>query len=477
MSTSNEPLPDLSRLGFDLEKSFAPAWAKETTPTDPRREEKFQRFAEHEEPREFHKNRPAKRGGDFRKKSGSGPGEKRDFRGKPGSRNDRSDHRHQSSQPREHREPPAGLTGWKVRFLPEEKAIPAVAKQIRSSLRAYALFDVARLFLGAPDRYSVELVRDGGPCLWLCPMDSTLWSAREGAITHALELGKERFYRQESVEIEGPKGNFPVIARCGFTGALLGPPNHHDYQTTLREHHRTKLSNVSYDRFHSRIEMVRDEALIAEWKAQRSSVLQWIPLSSGDNAEAEAIRDFSKLKQHFLENHSESAVQEVMERVTLPGAAAQSGDPVLAQFLRNEWQNLQRFPLPLANTIGRRLGETGMQIFKTRENITYVGSARPKYLDREQNPVSAGVAAILDCLLGSRQTARTEQWKALLSVGKAANETSPPGGEETAARPWFLADLMWLLQEGYVVDYHGKNLVVTPRPEKKPQNPVAPVAE
>ena len=95
--------------------------------------------------------------------------------------------------------------------------------------RSYPIFDLARLSLGGPERYhatftvkpevtQIELVE--------CRADHSLWLSMNEAVRH-FSNGPlfSRYYKKEVIEVEPPKGNFTVIAVCGLSGELLGPPN------------------------------------------------------------------------------------------------------------------------------------------------------------------------------------------------------------------------------------------------------------
>ena len=59
-----------------------------------------------------------------------------------------------SPRTREHREPPP-LPEINVSLVPDEKGVESLARQIRTTGRAYPLFDIARLILERPERHSV----------------------------------------------------------------------------------------------------------------------------------------------------------------------------------------------------------------------------------------------------------------------------------------------------------------------------------
>ncbi|GAB4175856.1 MAG: hypothetical protein Fur0032_15680 [Terrimicrobiaceae bacterium] len=277
--SDNSPL-DLTALGMDLAASFQPSWAKTSPGPSP--------FADHpgEDPRtrtdrprrDFPKGSPRKDGGkpdrrDGRRSLGDkrGPGGK----GKPGNKGDR--HPRSGDQPAQQRPEPQ-LPGWEVVFSPDPRGMEGVAKQIRASAKAYPLFDLARLVLAGPERYNVTLKPSGDQAapLFLFQPDQTLWTSESAAVRHAVHSSLDRFYRREFVEVGAPKGSFAFVAEC--EGVLLGPPNHHEYQSRLRKLHAEKFSRMPFDAFKSRVRMLRDEVSINRWKESVSRQEVFYPL-------------------------------------------------------------------------------------------------------------------------------------------------------------------------------------------------------
>src|SRR5947209_3475429 len=136
-------MSDVSDLGLDLESLFQPAWAKGKTEAN-----RFEKFTGNEGVK------PERRGGD-RFGGGGRPGPRRDSMGMGGGRPGgdrprpggnrpggkfgdrkkpfgRRDDRGESRDPRRERpEPPAPLPEITVTFLPDEKGVEQLARQIR----------------------------------------------------------------------------------------------------------------------------------------------------------------------------------------------------------------------------------------------------------------------------------------------------------------------------------------------------------
>ncbi|HVE17277.1 MAG TPA: hypothetical protein VNB29_11105, partial [Chthoniobacterales bacterium] len=157
--------------------------------------------------------------------------------------------------------------------MPDRHGVDGLAKQIKTSAKAYPLFDLARLVLEKSERYLVGFRRsvETATPLFQLKSDGSLWLSESEAVAHALATQMDKFYRRERIAVDPPKGTYPFVAVCGMSGVLLGPPNYHDYQSKLIRLHAEKFASMSFEAFKSRIRMERDEALIEKWKEEQSA--------------------------------------------------------------------------------------------------------------------------------------------------------------------------------------------------------------
>jgi hypothetical protein len=463
MSDTPSSPADLAGLEIDLTQSFVPAWAKETDATG-----RISRLAEKEERRGDRPDRFGARDGKRRDDRGprSNRGPARDGQrgggGKGGKRPDfhsrGRDDRHAGSNVR----PEPVLAGWKLQFLPDLRGIEGVAKQIKAGGKTYPLFDLAWLILENPARYRVEFRRaeESSPALYQLKTDGSLWLSAGEAISHALEQHRDKFYRRERVAMEPPKGSYPFVAVCGMSGVLLGPPNYHDYQAKIRKLHAERFSHVPFETYKSRIRTERDEASVAKWKEEQSWKDEFFAVETPEGAEPVKVGSVTDLERHFRETHAAAQVVAIGEKMVVPGpAVTQASAPAVRQLVRRVFEELKRFPLPLAHVVARQLTSKGLHVFKAHKNLTYVSGARPRYLDRTITPVSDGVKSILDYVETSSHIARPDQWKAIVALYAGI-----PGTEaerETAAA----ADLSWLIREGHLIDYARRGLEAARKPK------------
>ena len=653
MSDESNAPADLSNLGIDLSQMFRPSWTTETAGASDATARLAAKFDEGDRPprgdRHDRQGRPGGRGprrdgerGPRREgprnsgPSNAGPrnagprgnggqggnagqgGEGRDRGPRPEGRRDGQagggrgrDDRRGARDPRERRpEPPQQpvLEGWKLDLVSEEPAIEGIAKQVRSRAKAYPLFELARLILQLSDRYSVKLTPESDQTVGLFRVkrDGSLWTSRKEAVNHLLAKHLGQFYRKSSVATEPPKGAFTVVAQCGMSGVLLGPPNHHEYTSRVISLHTSRFKNMPFEVYKSRIRMVRDESLIEQWKSEQSTKTIYIPMTPGseneapaaeepavaptaesgitteavasteiaegtetpvsgeitpaaaseesataeapagepapesaesDAAEPEAVAEqevaaeavaeegtapaaseegglsLEQATAHFQEHHAENEVEAAEGEITLSGRAAlHDSTQLLRELLLKNLREMDRFPLPLAQAIGKELTGRGLQLFKSHKKIIHVSMARPRYLDRETTPIGENFRAILEYLEAHPNQRRDKQWSALLALRTETAETAAPAvneGSEAAAavitetaatadtapesapdaiqapetaaassatpdaetmkkREQALgADLLWLLHQGHVIDFAMGNLQAATRPAPK----------
>lgn len=231
---------------------------------------------------------------DFRG-GGSGEGDRRDFRG--GDRRD--------SGPMERG--PYISPFFTMTCYPEDAGFSALVKAVRASCRTFQLFEITKAVLEKDERFVVVIQRkparagggEGGDAapesadaktapIYMAMPDHLPFETEEAAIAHVMTNHLGVFFRTEEVEIDAPKGNFPIINKCTITGELLGPPNYHRYQQILQQHHAAKLGRMSFERFRERIESVRDPEVVAQWLAKMKKATRYTWVYGQKPAVAEA---------------------------------------------------------------------------------------------------------------------------------------------------------------------------------------------
>jgi hypothetical protein len=483
---------------LDLEKLFLPAWAQE--PASAKQYANYQGGGEDRSDRRDRRGgpRPPRRDGGMggpggprgNRPQGNRPGERRGPGAGPGREGGRGQQFGQGrrdfdrGEPRERRETPPPMPEINVALTPDEKGVESLARQIKVTARAYPLFDIARLILQKPERYSVAFSvkknAEGKAIqpLFLCALDDTLWLSEDEAVQHVLNKHFGTFYQAERTATEPPKGKYTFVAQCGMSGVILGPPNYHDYQNQLRKLHAERFSRMPFDAFKSRVRIVSDEAVVKKWIEDRSFKTEFVALNVPEPLRLDSREAVEK---HFRETHKENIIKPV-ESHTLGGVAARNlRSPSLTWLVRQSWEDQKRFPLQLATTLSQQFASLGLQFFKVNKTVTHVSVARPHFLDLETTPVSEGVKRIVDFINAHSKTTRRKLMEALapapapktvIDISPAGVEAAPqqppapaePSAEQTAV----ISDLHWLIHQGHVIEFADGRLETAKKPVPKP---------
>jgi hypothetical protein len=479
------PLLDLSAL------DFRPSWAKESASPGaapaPRREDP--RPPRPEGPRGPRPDRPP--GRDFNRRPPPGR-DRQGFRGPPSRDKFRG-------PPRDERPaPPENPFPWlRIAFTATNAAVETVVQQVRHTGKTFSLFDIARILLRNPASYTIDLTSAPKPPegpFHVVKADGSVWLSATAAARHLLRSKLDEFYRAETVEVEPPKGNFSVVAVCGMSGTLLGPPNLHDFERRVRELHREKFGRMDFEQFRSRLRMERNPEVIEKWRTSASQVVEYYPREGENPAK---LADLAAVEKHVLEHQAASLIDEVA-MAPVPGDPKSAVvDSALAPLLNYARDEETRFPLRLAQSLSRALSGAGLRFHKAANRTTFVSGARARHLDLAEVVVSDSIRKILEAIRG-KKTLRRGQLLDLLAPLPAAQAPvaaeavpAPAEGAEVAevvvapkspaelARESVVQDLLWLTHEGYVVEYADGRLesVPPPRVPPKPPEPAAGAVE
>ena len=376
----------------------------------------------------------------------------------------------------------------------------SLARQIRLTGRAYPLFDIAYLILKKPDRYTVRfgIIKkpDGQVAqpLFVCALDDSLWLSEQDAVDYVLGKHFTTFYQPEKTPTDPPKGTYTFVAQCGMSGAILGPPNYHDYQNKLRKLHTERFSRMPFEAFKSRIKIVRDEAVVKKWLEDQSWKTEYNCLNV---PEALKLATREEVEQHFRQTHMATVIRSV-ESHTLSGPAAQAlPNHALQRLVRRSWDDQMRFPLRVVNVLSQQFAGHGLQFFKVKKSVTHVSVARPRYLDLELTPVSEGVRKIVDFIQATSNCSRRKILEALVPVpavpaqppvapppAAPASGTEPaaPAAPAPAAAPAseqtpspeaaaVISDLHWLIHQGHVIEFANGLIEMARKPAPRPPRP------
>jgi hypothetical protein len=477
-------MSNISEVEIDLEKLFLPAWAQGKPAANP-----YAKFAGEPAGRDD-RSREGRRGGP----RGDSFGERRGPRParsgpKFGDRKRGGFQRDDRGERRERPEPPAPLPEINVTFLPDENGVESLARQIKVTGRAYPLFQIAQIVLVKPERYSVQLgVRkkaDGQVIqpLFVCALDDTPWLSEAEAVAHVLKVHFATFYQAERTATEPPKGTYTFVAQCGLSGAILGPPNHHDYQNQLRKLHAERFARMPFDVFKSRVKIVKDEAVVKKWIEEQSFKTEYVCLNVPEPLK---LPNLEEVEKHFRTVHKDTIIKPAESHIVGGVLSRNLRSRELQRLVRSDWERQKYFPLQLATGLSRQFATHGLHFFKVNKTFTHVSVARPQFLDLETTPVSESIKRIVGYINTHPKCTRRQLIEALApsptvievkpEPAPAAGGTEPARGGTASAEPTpeqtvIIADLHWLVHQGHVLEFADGRMDTAKKPAPRPPKP------
>jgi hypothetical protein len=451
-----------------LDLKLLPAWVKEPGAT-----KQYDRYAGEENASEVrNRDRHVKRS-DRRLRS-------RESRADRVHATSRSDSRHRGRMPKsrgdEHRgfdrarnrrarereaHPAPKLPEISIRFLPRQSVFENVVAQIKSGSVAYSLFALARLFLEKPGRYEVRLTAKAEAPFYQLSETGVVSVDREFLERNAFRFAQRDFYEINVAESDPIKGNFSNVARCRLSGTLLGPTNYHAYQPQLRSLYEQRFSRrMSFADYQRQIEIVSDPALVERWKEDARKVTTYTTLRE------ESPLTFSsamETERHFRSHYFPELIRS-LEDVTIGGSLSRNlPDRMLNRAIEQAWVRETRSPSNMMQELAGRFRQSALHIFRHRRGMLFVSPIRVRPFVHEHAGVSASVNAILEAVSAAAGSNGKQLFETL--IGDGAKEDAEP------RRMALAADLRWLINEGYVIEFNDGSLDL-PRMKHKPQKNV-----
>ena len=390
-------------------------------------------------------------------------------------------------------------SGVKATIESEDKALDALSVHIKTQGRAFSLFDAARLVLAGEDRHHVKFECEPERLVGLfsVPASHALFETREEALKYILRTPEALapYYKEETVEIEAPKGNFTSVAVCGFTGEILGPPSHHSYQTASKRLYAERFANMSFEDYKRRIRVENSPELVEKWKELQSKGVRWTYLKgevgavpepvqavepapaeegaepAAEGAEApeaaaaapdtsgrETFNSRAEVEAHFRRMHGDSVVIEVREAVLPGNIRREQLSPGLGRLFRRNLEEARKHLFELSQKIAHGLERRGMKLFKRRAGKMFVSRVKPKAVDPGvifSERINSIVEAVRrePGILASKLVEKIAPSPAPAPQAEGEAAAAPKAQQFTDEQVAVLRDLRWLSDEGYVIEY------------------------
>jgi len=321
--------------------------------------------------------------------------------------------------------------------------LASLVRQIHHSKRAYPLMDLAHLFLSDPRGHMVKLeIKPGSGDfkLYQGKRSKIVATSREVLLRQILENHLEDFFVKEELDVEPPKGVFPMIGKVD--SILIGPTNHHSYAGRLEEIHRTHYAEMPFDRFKQKVQTVRDEELIERWKEESSHKTIYRLIDAPEGKEFTLVQ-----AEEYVRSHIAEAEIEEVTRAVLPSALARKiTDDNLIRMVREAWQAESRFPISLSFAL--RAAFRHLHTFKAGKNINFITAVKPEPIEPEKT-----VENIRIVLEGLADHPGSTRQQLIDGLRPGADKDSPEAHE-------IIDPIRWLVERGHIIEFFNGTLSV-----------------
>jgi len=351
-----------------------------------------------------------------------------------------------------------------VALYPEDEPFKLLGTAIKNSGRTYELFEIARLILEKPERFVVvgHPIEGAQPStLFLSQPDNMPFESEDAALAHVFTVNLSNFLDVEEIEVEPPKGNFQFVNRCGITGELLAPPNYHKYPQILQAHYAARCSGMSYERFLSRIETVREKEVIDQWLEKMKKQTRYKLKEAIEGAPAEF--DSIEAARFQLVLHSKEKLVKVVQSARFSGRII---DQMPASPIRRSIETIladqRRFPLDTANNLRGRLRRMGFSVYKKgSKGISYVCAIRRNFR-KVGETFGESIQQLIEFIEAHPLFPASDLPKEYLGTQIPAEGEATLAPQELERLRLLRTDLRWLITSGYVTEYSNGKLFAPP---------------
>jgi len=369
--------------------------------------------------------------------------------------------------------PPPPPLDFAVRFLPEGKALDSIIRRIQTTRRAYPFREIVKLFQKDDASLAVRIeankAADPAARIWQCRACSLPALDAAELEAHILEKHLCDHFEERVVEGDPPAGNFPCVARCGLTGELLGPPNHHSYQARIQQMLRERFPGMSDSEYRTHIEMVRDPEAIEQWRENAKK--QTLYFRKAEPAAASADRPDTQEGQDTPENPPEAPAkgltrqeaESIFRSEILPSLMNSASHVVcqakslknmpnrrLASFLSGEFAKDEdlRSQGSLSRAVHAAFHHRGLKFFRAMDDRgqEFVTAIAPVKFEAENT--TAEIAALISYTSDNP----------CCQVKTMVEELAGDGGDEAVKR--MTASLRWLIERGHIVEFYNGALSI-----------------
>lgn len=269
---------------------------------------------------------------------------------------------------------------------------------------------------------------------------------RDSLAAHVVEEHVDLFFDVTEETSDPPSGVFVCVAKCGYSGVLLGPPNHHGYAEAVQRVHAERYGHMDLETYRKQIQTSHNPEDVERWKEAYSKRTIYHLRKTGEEM------SWSEVRRHMRTEVAPAAGQRVRRAVLTEKEAHAIREPAIRRTIRAEWQEESRFPLHLSFALRAAFRHRGLHLFKTGrgqgKSVNFVTAVKPVPLDPE-----SAVPEIREALLFLHAHPGCTR-KAMVD---ALRPGAAPDDDEVRT---LLQPIHWLAEKGHIIEFYNGTLSV-----------------
>jgi hypothetical protein len=225
---------------------------------------------------------------------------------------------------------------------------------------------------------------------------------------------------------------------------------------------------MPFEEFKARIQTVKDPEAVKAWIESKSFTVEY---ECTLDAEPKVFSSRDELQKHIVGNHLAQLVTSATELIISgPDSRLVEHNGIL-EAVRLAWLVERRFPLKTANYLSERLRKEGFHFFKHDKGITYISHIKPRRFEAGEG-LTEHIQKLVTFLRANPDCTPKQVFEHFMpqpvTGGEAATDQPATVSPEEER---LLADLHWLIQDGYVVEFSNGRLWALDDRTPKPPTP------
>ena len=344
-----------------------------------------------------------------------------------------------------------------ISIRPTSEAVSALSRILRASIMTYPFEPLVYSLLADKNKYEICIsYNESGDRDFYIVENRFVFLTCSGAQDFLIKKEWDAVFDQEESVTEPPVGKFSTVMRCGITGALLGPPNYHEYDRILREHYTLYLKSLcSWDIFKQNLKSENSPQVLEEWMTQVTHNKRYY---LKDNRLV-CFLSYQAARYYLTSTLIKKTSIVSSKKVVLKeGNFDDIKDKILREAVLEKMEKIKKNPSEFANSVRTALHHLGLHVYRKKKSgqpVTVYISSIKRHVRDEYTHFTEPIECLIQCI-------EDNPYQTVEVIAKAyCLKLKVTPSEERSFK--IRKDLIWLIEQGYITQYEDGSLYVSPR--------------